>query len=64
MERKISAIEINLGDEKERQEVADGLRVIAQQIENGAYSGIAGWSDVSWKITLGDESVDNEDEND
>lgn len=63
--RKFESIEINLGDPKDRQEVADGLRCIADQIEFGAYSGIAGWSDVSWALKLDeDEKVDNEDEND
>ena len=64
MKRKFSKIEINLGDSKDRMEVVDGLRCIADQIEFGAYSGIAGWSDVSWNLTLEEESVDNDQEND
>ena len=63
MERKFESIEINLGDPKTRQEVADGLRCIADQIEFGAYSGIAGWSDVSWALKIDEEpQVDNDEE--
>ena len=55
MAKKISQINIFLGDEKERSEVAAALRVIADDIDRGCYSGIAGWSDVSWNMDLGEE---------
>lgn len=54
-DKKISQINIFLGDEKTRQEVVDGLRVIADDIERGSNSGIAGWSDVSWNIDFGEK---------
>lgn len=54
--KKISEITINIGDEKTRTEVAEGLRVIANDIERGCWSGIAGWSDVSWSIKQGNET--------
>lgn len=55
MTKKIYQVNIFLGDPKTRQEVAEGLRVIANDIERGCYSGIAGWSDVSWNIDLSDD---------
>ena len=60
MTKKIKQINIFLGDEKTRQEVVDGLRVIANDLERGCYSGIAGWSDVSWNIDLGEEDEEEE----
>ena len=54
-DKKISQINIFLGDEKTRHEVVDGLRVIADDIERGCNSGIAGWSDVSWNIDFGEK---------
>jgi len=53
---KIKTIEIEVGEPKTRIDLAEGLRVIAADIESGFYSGIAGWSDVSWNITCEDES--------
>lgn len=65
MTKKIKQINIFLGDEKTRSDVAEALRVIANDIDRGCYSGIAGWSDVSWNMDLGDEDedIDNEEEN-
>lgn len=62
MTKKISQVNIFLGDPKTRQEVVEGLRVIANDIERGCYSGIAGWSDVSWNIDLSDEEDEEEEE--
>ena len=58
--KKISQINIFLGDEKTRSETADALRVIADDIDRGCFSGIAGWSDVSWNVDLGEEDEENE----
>ena len=60
MTKKISQINIFLGDEKERSEVAAALRVIADDIDRGCFSGIAGWSDVSWNMDLGEEDEEEE----
>jgi len=60
MTKKISQINISIGDEKERSEVAAALRVIADDIDRGCYSGIAGWSDVSWNMDLGEEDEEEE----
>ena len=46
----IKNIEIDLGDPKIMDEVAEALETIAKQIRNGYYSGIVGWSDVSWSL--------------
>lgn len=62
MERKIAQINIDLGDEKTRTELVEGLRIIANDIERGCYSGIAGWSDVSWDIELGEESEEEDED--
>lgn len=62
MTKKISQVNIFLGDPKTRDEVVEGLRVIANDIERGCYSGIAGWSDVSWNIDLSDEEDEEEEE--
>ena len=53
--KKVSQVNIFLGEEKERSEVADALRIIADSIENGYSSGIAGWSDVSWNLDFGED---------
>ena len=47
---KITSISIELSSEKTPIEVADALRIIANDIENGYIRGIAGWSDVSWEM--------------
>lgn len=58
---KFESIEIDIGDPKDRTEIAEGLRTIANDIERGCYSGIAGWSDVSWSLKLSDEEdIDKE----
>lgn len=44
---KVEKIEIELSSEKTPSEVADALRVIANDIDKGYIRGIAGWSDVS-----------------
>ena len=41
-------------------EVAEALRLLANDIEDGKYSGIVGWSDVSWSIDLSEEEYDEE----
>ena len=56
MSKKIKQVNIFLGDEKTKSEVADGLRIIAEKIEEGYTSGIAGWSDLSWDIDYGEEN--------
>ena len=63
MTKKISQVNIFLGDPKTRSDVAQGLRIIADNIESGFSSGIAGWSDVSWNIDMSDEE-DEEEESD
>lgn len=62
MTKKISQINIFLGDEKTRQEVVDALRIIANDIERGCFSGIAGWSDVSWNMDFGEKDEDEDEE--
>lgn len=62
MAKKISQINIFLGDEKTRQDVSDALRIIADSIESGYSSGIAGWSDVSWNLDFGKEEDEDKDE--
>lgn len=47
---KVEKITIELSSEKTPGEVADALRVIAKDIDNGYIRGIAGWSDVSWEM--------------
>ena len=47
---KVEKIEIELSSEKTPGEVADALRVIAKDIDNGYIRGIAGWSDISWEM--------------
>ena len=47
---KIISISIELSSPKTKTEVADALRVIAKDIDNGYIRGIAGWSDVSWEM--------------
>lgn len=47
---KVETITIELSSEKTPGEVADALRVIAKDIDNGYIRGIAGWSDVSWEM--------------
>lgn len=46
----IKAIGIDLGEPKTEEDVAIALQEIAKQINNGSYSGIVGWSDVSWAM--------------
>ena len=46
----IESIEINLGDAKTPADVADALRIIASEIEDGYCSGIVGASDVTWNV--------------
>lgn len=55
---KIESIEINLGESKTRTELSDALRILANDIENGYYSGIIGWSDISWKVGLSEDKED------
>lgn len=62
MKKKFKQVNIFLGDEKTRSEVVEALRIIANDIERGCYSGIAGWSDVSWNIDLGEENEEDEEE--
>ena len=62
MKRYIESIDINLGDKKENFDVAEALRLIANDIEDGKYSGIVGWSDVSWSVDLSEEEYDEESE--
>lgn len=59
MTDKIEKIEINLGSVKTPDELAQGLRVIAGDIEQGYQSGIAGWSDMSWSISWINETAIN-----
>ena len=59
--KKISQVNIFLGDPKGKEEVGEALKIIADNIENGYVSGIAGWSDVSWNIDISEEE-DAEDE--
>lgn len=47
---KFKSIEIDLGEPKDRFEIAEALRLIAQKIESDYNSGIVGWSDVSWSV--------------
>ena len=62
--KKISQINIFLGNPKEKEDVADALKIIAENIENGYVCGIAGWSDVSWNIDFSEENDEEEEEND
>lgn len=62
MKRYIKNININLGSDKKDFEVAEALRLLANDIEDGNYSGIVGWSDVSWSIDLSDNEYDEESE--
>ena len=62
MKRYIENININLGSDKKDFEVAEALRLLANDIEDGKYSGIVGWSDVSWSIDLSEEEYDEESE--
>lgn len=48
--KKVEKIEIELSSEKTPSEVADALRVIAKDIDNGYIRGIAGWSEISWEM--------------
>ena len=41
-------------------EVAEGLRVIADDIERGCNSGISGWSDVSRNLDFGEKEEEEE----
>lgn len=51
----IKNIEINLGEPKTMDEMAEALESMANQIRNGYYSGIVGWSDISWSLEDEDE---------
>ena len=48
--KKVETITIELSSEKTPREVADALRVIAKDIDEGYIRGIAGWSDVTWEM--------------
>ena len=48
--KKVETITIELISEKTPDEVADALRVIAKDIDEGYICGIAGWSDVTWEM--------------
>lgn len=51
----IKGIEIELGSVKTMDEVAEALETIARDIRHEqAYSGIVGWSDVSWSLEKGE----------
>lgn len=58
---KYKEIEIDLGDSKRPDEVAMALRDIAEKVENGYYSGIVGWSDVSWSVKIDEDGEDGTD---
>lgn len=62
MKRYIENININLGCDKKDYEVAEALRLLADDIEDGKYSGIVGWSDVSWSVDLSENEYDEESE--
>lgn len=62
MKRYIENININLGSDKKDFEVAEALRLLANDIEDGSCSGIVGWSDVSWSVDLSDNEYDEESE--
>ena len=62
MKRCIENININLGSDKKDFEVAEALRLLANDIEDGKYSGIVGWSDIGWSIDLSDNEYDEESE--
>jgi len=62
MKRYIENININLGSDKKDFELAEALRLLANDIEDGKYSGIVGWSDVSWSVDLSEEEYDEESE--
>ena len=62
MKRYIENININLGSDKKDYEVAEALRLLADDIECDKYYGIVGWSDVSWSIDLSDNEYDEESE--
>lgn len=47
---KFESIEIDLGEPKDRFEIAEALRLIAKEIERDYTAGIVGWSDVSWSV--------------
>lgn len=53
-------IEIDLGDPKSRDEIVEVLELIAKDIDSGCYSGIVGWSDVSWSIKRSDDESEDE----
>ena len=57
---RFEKIEISLGDPKTRGEIMEALQLIARDIDSGCYSGIVGWSDVSWSIKRSDDESEDE----
>lgn len=62
MKKYIKNITINLNSNKTDFEVAEALRILADDIEGGSCSGIVGWSDVSWSLDYSDDEYDDESE--
>ena len=54
---KVIGIEIFCDIAREPEDFAAGLKIIANDIENGYSSGIAGWSDIVWNLIY-DEGED------
>lgn len=62
MKKYIENININLCSDKKDYEVAEALRLLADDIEKGSCSGIVGWSDVSWSLDYSENEYDDESE--
>ena len=62
MKKYIEEIEINLNGNIKDFELAEALRILADNIESGCVSGLIGWSDIGWYLTLSDEEYDENEE--
>lgn len=62
MKNYIETIEINLNSDKKDFEVAEALRILADDIEMGKTAGIVGWSDISWSLNYSENEYDEDEE--
>lgn len=51
---KVVSIEINCDEARDPSSFAEGLRIIARDIDAGYCSGIVGWSDMVWNLVYED----------